>query len=204
MVIILVFISTDLCMKMNKISKSRKHEAARIRLRIHRGVRSILKQDELSAMNVTRLKKKMDETVEPIIGINTQDEKDIPPRSLSSQLRSWALDFNLQKRAISALLKILISAGFIYLPKDSRTLLKTPRFIDIETRAGGQYWHNGIANCLSKIFAKLNSDIKIEMNFNIDGLPIFKSSPIAFWPILGNIHGGFKFNHDHIEYFTQR
>lgn len=31
--------------------------------------------------------------------------------------------------------------------------------------------------------------MSIKLNFNADGLPIFKSSQRCFWPILGNIHG---------------
>lgn len=171
---------------MNRVSKSEKYKAAQIRLRIHRGIRSIIKKDEQSFINVTCLKKQILQSIE-----TKSDEKENQTQSFSNQLRSWALDFNIQRRALSALLKILIAAGFVYLPKDYRAFLKTPRVIDIETRAGGQYWHHGIESGLKTIFVKLNTDIKLALNFNIDGLPLFKSSPIGLWPILGNIHGTF-------------
>lgn len=181
---IFFLVSSIVVCKMSRVSKGNMHKAAQIRLRIHRGIRSIMKKDEEYITNVTCLKNKVFESIG-----HSSDEKENHTQSFSNQLRSWALDFNIQRRAVSALLKILIAAGFMYLPKDSRALLKTPRFIDIESRAGGQYWHHGIENSLRKIFAKLNTNIKIALNFNIDGLPLFKSSPIGFWPILGNIHG---------------
>lgn len=156
---------------------------AQIRLRIFRGIRSIMNKDEESFVNSTSLKNKLTEYAE----IEKPDEK--PKPNFTSQLRSWALNFNIQRNAVTALLKILIMAGFIYLPKDSRAFFKTPRFIDIKPLAGGQYWHYGIENCLKNIFSRLNTNIKIKLNFNMDGLPLFKSSPIGFWPILGNIHG---------------
>lgn len=34
----------------------------------------------------------------------------------------------------------------------------------------------------------LNRNISISLNFNVDGLPIFKSSKQTFWPILATIH----------------
>jgi hypothetical protein len=34
---------------------------------------------------------------------------------------------------------------------------------------------------------KLNEDITININVNIDGLPTYKSSKVEFWPILCNI-----------------
>lgn len=49
--------------------------------------------------------------------------------------------------------------------------------------------YNGIQNNLEKIFAYLKSDTIISLCFNIDGLPLFKSSKQAFWPILGKIFG---------------
>lgn len=165
---------------MTKVLKSTKSEQARNRLRLFRGVQSIIKSDNLSFLNATHLKKKISESI---------DKNPSPPKNLSDKLRTWAIEFRIQRSGVSELLKILISAGHKSLPRDSRSLLRTPRIVQIENRAGGQYWHHGIENNLKRIFAKLNSDTEIEMNFNMDGLPLFKSSPITFWPILANIHG---------------
>lgn len=74
------------------------------------------------------------------------------------------------------------------LPKDYRSLLHTPRFIDISAVGNGQMWYNGIEKSLRIVFSKLNEDKCIALNFNVDGLPIFKSSQKTFWPILASIH----------------
>lgn len=75
------------------------------------------------------------------------------------------------------------------MPKDYRTLLQTPKIVNIVPAAGGHLWYNGIEKNLLYIFSKLDKDLEIELNFNIDGLPIFNSTQRGFWPILGNIHG---------------
>lgn len=167
---------------MPKIKKfDKKSEQTRKRVRVFRGVQSILKAERnnetVSAIPLNNLKHVLNE------GIRSEKEKCV------HKLRSWAIEYNVQRRAISALLKILISVGITNLPKDSRTLLKTPRFIQIEDQAGGKYWHNGLRKNLELIFGKLKSNLSIKLKFNIDGLPLFKSSAISFYPILVNIHG---------------
>lgn len=67
-------------------------------------------------------------------------------------------------------------------------MLQTPKSVELSSVGGGQYWYNGIEKNLKLIFSKLDKDILIQMNFNVDGLPIFKSSQRSFWLILGNIH----------------
>lgn len=164
---------------MPKISKNDRSKS-RNRLKIFRHVRAIMQEDEAALINVVVLRKRMFE--------NACNEEE-PPPTISKVLRSWAIQSYIKQRALSALLKILVCFGLKTLPRDSRTLLKTPRFVEIEKRAHGDFWYNGMSNCLENIFAKLTTDMKIELNFNVDGIPLFKSSPITFWPILANIHG---------------
>lgn len=75
------------------------------------------------------------------------------------------------------------------LPKDFRALVRTPRNLEISTVGGGQQWYNGIKTNLQNIFPKLSEDMEISLKFNMDGLPLFKSSQRCFWPILASIHG---------------
>lgn len=56
-------------------------------------------------------------------------------------LRNWALKYNISKRAVSDLLKILIVLGMSWLPKDSRTLLSTPREIYMTELSNGKLWY---------------------------------------------------------------
>lgn len=112
--------------------------------------------------------------------------------SLKSKLRNWANSFRVSKRAIDGLLAILNSSeidSLGQLPKNHRTLLGTPVNIEIEEIAGGQLWYNGLEKCLIQIFSALDRNISISLNFNIDGLPLYNSSKISFWPILASIYG---------------
>lgn len=108
---------------------------------------------------------------------------------LREKLKNWALEYRINRRALSALLRILILVGFSLLTPDSRTLLKTPRFVEITQMCGGKFWYNGLTKNIKQIFSKLNKNICIELNFNIDGLPLFKSSKFQFWPVLADING---------------
>lgn len=165
---------------MPKILKnSTKAENLRNRVRIFRGIQSILRHED-KQINVIHTP-----NVPQILAKHHTEQR----KSLFDELRSWALKFHIKRRAITGLLKILKCNGMSYLPKDSRTLLQTPRKVNIENIVGGKYWHQGLKNALSPIFSSLNKDITLQMNINIDGLPLYKSSTIEFWPILGNIRG---------------
>lgn len=178
---------------MPKILKNtKKAMQTRERVRLFRGVQSIMNYNTTSnLLNVTKLKQKLivNEEKSPHERISSSNNRF---SNLLSDLRTWAIEKNIQKRAITALLKILRSAGITCLPMDSRKLLETPRNVIIVNRAGGKYWHHGIKNCLNESFSKLTSNFKVEINLNIDGLPLFKSSPLVFWPILMNVHGMFS------------
>lgn len=56
-------------------------------------------------------------------------------------LRRWALKYNISKIAVTDLLKVLKSLGMNYLPSDSRTLLHTPRQMEISHLSNGQLWY---------------------------------------------------------------
>lgn len=52
---------------------------------------------------------------------------------------------------------------------------------------GGQYWHQRSEFGLRLCFKNITQPQLIEINVNIDGLPVYKSSNDQFWPILYNI-----------------
>lgn len=169
---------------MPKIKKfDKKSEQNRKRVRIFRGAQAILRAERnMDSVKAVQFNVNFKQIFDQ--GIRSEKEKCV------NEIRSWAIQYNVQRRAVSALLKILIVfAQMTHLPKDSRTLLKTPRVVEIVDQAGGRYWHHGIRRNFNLIFAKLKSNLSVKLNFNIDGLPLFKSSPITFYPILCNIHG---------------
>lgn len=106
-----------------------------------------------------------------------------------SNIAEWALNRNINHSALNELFSIVNKhAGKQLLPKDARALLHTPRDLIIESIGCNEYyWHNGLKFCLENIFADISESLTISLNFNMDGLPIFKSSNNQFWPILCNI-----------------
>ena len=76
------------------------------------------------------------------------------------------------------------------LPKDSRTLLKTPRTTHVIEKCGGTFLHfgiqEGIEKCMLENLEYFDNNDSIDLHINVDGLSLFKSTGIQIWPILGN------------------
>lgn len=113
---------------------------------------------------------------------------------LQSQLRKWAVQHNITHIALKDLMQIfnerlsVSSASLLPLPNDPRTLLSTPPTVSLVPLAdGGEYWHHGVENCIKKLLPSLSAPTTIHLTINIDGLPVFNSSKVEFWPILFNI-----------------
>lgn len=108
--------------------------------------------------------------------------------SLSDSISNWDIHFGVSLVALTALLAIL-RICHPDLPKDARTLLKTRTKYSILEKAGGQYHYFGIVsslrNTLSKYIHTLSDGFTLKLQVNIDGLPLFKSSSLQLWPILG-------------------
>lgn len=107
--------------------------------------------------------------------------------SLQIKLRVWAITFNVPHATINGLLNILNDQPHINLPIDSRTLLHTPKSVNIVPMGRGQFWYNGIKAILECIYHDLREPISIGLIFNMDGIPPFKSYGIELWPILVKI-----------------
>ena len=110
----------------------------------------------------------------------------------SSSLSHWALKHNIRHSALSDILKLL-SPHHPLLPKDARTLLRTKKCTGVEVMKDifghdGAYVYRGLANQLVKLLESLSTRMygirEIGLLFNIDGLPLYKSSSRQFWPIL--------------------
>lgn len=112
-----------------------------------------------------------------------------PNSNFIEDIKQWMIKFRhlLSQEAMNELLQIIRNAGFGHCPKDSRTLLRTPRHCDIISIDKGDYTHLGIENGLKNIFKHLKNQFitgDITLSLNIDGLPLTKSSGSQFWPIL--------------------
>lgn len=75
------------------------------------------------------------------------------------------------------------------LPLDSRTLLKTPIRFVTKPLENGDYCHFGLIKALNEFleFCPKFSESELKIAFNVDGLPLFHSSSVQLWPILGLI-----------------
>ncbi|XP_071139291.1 uncharacterized protein [Mytilus edulis] len=122
----------------------------------------------------------------------TSDDNDMQEQipDLAAELAGWATSSECTRSSLDALLEILRKQG-LRLPKDSRTLLKTPRSINTIKKCGGDYLYLGLETGLLKVISENLDHFKnvheILLSINIDGLPLFKSSGIQLWPILCSI-----------------
>lgn len=163
-----------------KPNLNKKPISTRVRVRMHR------ERTRMKRERQRHLSPKTDESA-----IAHQNSSVVPDESspLEFQLRNWVNSYRVPKRAVDSLLGILNSHGMNSVPKNHRTLLQTPVNVEITEIAGGKLWYNRLANCLTNIFSGLDRDVSVRLNFNIDGLPLYNSSKISFWPILASIHG---------------
>lgn len=109
-----------------------------------------------------------------------------PEVNILDKLRDWAIKYRVSGKAVSGLLKTLKKHQcFINYPTDSRTLLRTPRQINTYEVPPGEYCHFPIAQALQNIRG-IDSIDDLELQINIDGLPLANSSSQQFWPILAH------------------
>lgn len=120
---------------------------------------------------------------------NEEQSEFMKNAKLRDDLKKWASEHQITHAALNNLMNIInIRIGKIF-PEDCRTLLKTPQEVSIMTIGSeGQYWHHGFEQSLQYIFHNLSEPKTISININIDGLPLFNSSKMEFWPILFNIN----------------
>lgn len=123
--------------------------------------------------------------------LNTEDSSSIEETRDYDKF-FWKFKYNVNTTAVNALLVFLKNNGHPYLPADSRSLLHTPRvqsFIDMEP---GKYKHFGLRSGLNNILShcvNVQNIKEILISFNIDGVPIAKSSNACFWTVLAKASG---------------
>ena len=118
---------------------------------------------------------------------NGSDSEENSEDLLMTSLKYWATNYSISLVALSSLLCIL-KTFHPTLPKDGRTLLGTQKHVPTTKIEGGEYYHFGIVKGVLSRLACLSLPATLttfNLQFNIDGLPLFKSSKLQFWPILG-------------------
>jgi hypothetical protein len=99
---------------------------------------------------------------------------------LENRVAAIAIKHHLSGAAVRSITNLLISLGHKNY-KDRRTILKTPR-----TKLGSSYFkHFGLIKGLGrKLKSGLLGSAGAELQISIGGLPLCKSRPTVFWPIL--------------------
>lgn len=128
-----------------------------------------------------------------LMSIDNNDDRETESNEFvfENELRTWAANYYIPHRAVNALLGILHPAGFNALPKDSRTLMKTPTHVSIEVLTRGQIWYRGIGHCMQNVFKDFEFAPNTSMTFDIncDGQNLFNSATRSFWPIIIAVRG---------------
>jgi hypothetical protein len=120
---------------------------------------------------------------------DSENDDELGKNGLWPLLARWAVTNGITHNALGELLDVLVHFH-PELPKDPRTLLSTTKVDGIRPIAGGLYYHFGIAVAIKSALAldpKLKNCDTIHLQLNVDGLPLFKSSNVQFWPILGRL-----------------
>lgn len=122
--------------------------------------------------------------------VNLQDEiEEI------SELRSWSIECRIPFVHLDKLLNILRRKLLPSLPRSSQTFLHANtaaydvREMEDCSNTPGQYVYFGVERGLqSCINTQVHSKNSLELQINVDGFKLFKSSTKCMWPILVKIH----------------
>ena len=115
-----------------------------------------------------------------------QNDKSFEQKSFAEAIEEWAVEYKVTQVAFTALLHIFKDYNIGNLPKDARTVLKTPRRVDVSEISGGDHIHFDISQRIYNILEKVDTTFLdcIYIQANIDGLPLAKSTKSELWPIL--------------------
>lgn len=184
-------LNCEIISKMHRvINPTINRRKAQIRAKFSREVRRIVREnhEEVDELVNTIHTRSFNISAELLIRTAPDGLPIVTTTSSTDKLRYWAINHNVTRRSVNELLKILKDIGLGWLPKDSRTMCRTPRSTIITEIAGGKYWYNGIENNLRSICSNIKFETTLKLNFNVDGIPLMKSSATQFWPILANIN----------------
>ncbi|XP_011872832.1 PREDICTED: uncharacterized protein LOC105564782 [Vollenhovia emeryi] len=135
--------------------------------------------------NVDRLSQSIQASTEDI-NDNESDElnEDV---YLRMALTEWA-SRGVSKRKVNSLLSILRKVH-PELPNTYVTLLDTPKTTAVYEIDSGHVWYKGVKRNLNIFLTEeyLHTHGRIQLDINIDGIPLDSCSKLHFWPILGSL-----------------
>ena len=83
----------------------------------------------------------------------------------------------------------LLHTHFPTLPRGHRTLLESRPIVGIEPMGNGEYYYFVMKGILKRVVERDPKIPKLLLSFNVDGLPVFKSSGTECWPIRCLVEG---------------
>ncbi|XP_053661775.1 uncharacterized protein LOC128710933, partial [Anopheles marshallii] len=107
--------------------------------------------------------------------------------SLIDCLRYLAVSHQLPRSTVNMMLAILRKKLNLDLPKDARTLVKTPTGVGkiVTPIPGDDFWYGGLKPVLTQHLQNVNPGVTpFSLDVSIDGLPLHHSGPTELWPIL--------------------
>ncbi|XP_049280036.1 uncharacterized protein LOC125762223 [Anopheles funestus] len=108
-------------------------------------------------------------------------------KSFQEALKFFFVVSHLSRENSNLLLAILRKFLRLDLPKDYRTIMKTPASVrnQIVTISAGSLWYQGVETVLKNYFKEVEPEVShFSLQVSVDGLPLFKSSANQFWPVL--------------------
>jgi hypothetical protein len=106
--------------------------------------------------------------------------------SLVKSLAMWSVENHVTITATGTLLSIL-QPYLPFLPKSAQCLRNTLRDTShlMKTINGGEYCHLGLSFGLTNLIKQNRATLdELELQINVDGIPLFKSTSQSLWPIL--------------------
>ena len=119
----------------------------------------------------------------------------IPDKEITQDSYAFELEFirvavkrGLGRETLNELVSVLNKYNKGCFPKDARACVGSLRSVPVSTVSPGIYHHFGLENCISRAlrYVSLNAG-ELCLQFNVDGLPISRSSTLSFWPILARV-----------------
>ena len=115
----------------------------------------------------------------------SENEENDKERQLKAAFADWAVTGRVKYTHVTMVLHVL-HFFLPFLPKDSRTLLKTMHTVS-EGYVTRKYYHFGIKQGCQKAITSTEATSVITLFVNVGGLPLTKSTNNQLWPIVGRI-----------------
>ncbi|CAH8601602.1 unnamed protein product [Dicrocoelium dendriticum] len=124
-------------------------------------------------------------TVQPPAHVINRSEDDRDPDELVHNLRKLIAKSQVPASFVRPLL-CLVQPWMPFLPKDYRTLMRTPRTSRIRVVSPGTYGHVGLLRGLQRACSAISlaADDTVDYQLHIDGFKPFNASKMHVWPIL--------------------